>query len=207
MSTELVVVRHGETVWHAENRYAGRSDVELTDTGLAQAAELGAWASTADLVGLFCSPLRRSRRTALAVTERTGIQPVVDERLTELDFGAGEGLTSAEMAQQLGAARDRFVADPVAHHLPGGEDPVLAARRGLAGLVAAAETAPGGRVLVVAHNTLLRLVLCEVLGIPLSRYRRAFPSVGNCRGARLRYRDGEFGLLALNEPLTSTSNR
>jgi broad specificity phosphatase PhoE len=200
-ATEVLVVRHGETVWHKENRYAGRTDVALTGRGERQAAALSRWASGAGLAAVRCSPLGRAVRTARAVAETTGLDPVVDPRLTELDFGAGEGLTAAEMAQRLGVARERFEADPVRHHLPGGEDPVAAVRRGRAALLSAAAEHPGGRIVVVAHTTLLRLLLCDVLGIPLSRYRSAFPAIDNCRGARLRHRDGEFGLLGLNEPL------
>ena len=45
--TDLVLVRHGETVWHAENRYAGVSDVALTPRGaIEQAGQLAAWADT-----------------------------------------------------------------------------------------------------------------------------------------------------------------
>ena len=47
VSTTLYVVRHGETEWHAENRYAGVSDVGLTETGREQAERLGRWAAGA----------------------------------------------------------------------------------------------------------------------------------------------------------------
>jgi probable phosphoglycerate mutase len=205
--SELLVLRHAETVWHAENRYAGRTDIALTEQGVFQAEELGKWSVGADLSAVWCSPLIRARETAAPVGRAAGLQLVVDERLTELDFGAGEGLTAAEMAGVLGDARERFVRDPVAHYLPGGEDPAAAARRAVSALVEAAETAPRERVMVVAHSSLLRLALCEVLGVPLRRYRALFPEIGNCRGARLRYRDGEFALLGLNEPLVPDGSR
>ena len=60
-AARIVLVRHGETVWHAENRYAGSSDIGLTATGQAQAAALGAWAVAVRPDGVVCSPLRRSR--------------------------------------------------------------------------------------------------------------------------------------------------
>ncbi|MBK6043561.1 histidine phosphatase family protein, partial [Streptomyces sp. MBT55] len=44
MTTRLLLVRHGETEWHAENRYAGVTDVALTPRGVAQATDLRAWA-------------------------------------------------------------------------------------------------------------------------------------------------------------------
>ncbi len=199
--TELIVVRHGETVWHAENRYVGSTDIELTDGGVAQAEALGRWASRAELTGVLCSPLRRAARTADVVARHVGLPVAVDGRLVELDYGNAEGLTAAEMRVKLSKARERFEEDPVRHHLPGGEDPVAAAARGRAALLDAADRAPGGTVLVVAHSTLLRVVLCAALGIPLRSYRDVFPKVRNCRGARLRLRDGAFSLLSFNEAL------
>lgn len=54
----------------------------------------------------------------------------IDSRLLELDFGQGEGLTDQEQRERFPDARAAFVQDPAANFLPGGEDPVHAARRG-----------------------------------------------------------------------------
>jgi probable phosphoglycerate mutase len=62
--TSLYLARHGETVWYAEHRYAGSSDVELTDHGLVQADELGEWATRARLSAIVASPMQRSRRAS-----------------------------------------------------------------------------------------------------------------------------------------------
>ncbi|WP_162794865.1 histidine phosphatase family protein, partial [Nonomuraea lactucae] len=64
--TTLVLVRHGETVWHAENRYAGLSDVELTPRGHAQAERLAAWSASAGLSAVRASTLSRAAVTASA---------------------------------------------------------------------------------------------------------------------------------------------
>ncbi|WP_017541092.1 histidine phosphatase family protein [Nocardiopsis halophila] len=199
--TELVVVRHGETVWHRENRYAGSSDVALTENGVRQAEALARWAATAGLSAIVSSTLSRAADTAAPAGEAAGLAVAADPRLVEQDFGDGEGLTSREMRERLDGARERFELDPFRNPLPGSEDPVKATERGVAALADAARAHPGGRVLVVAHGTLIRLVLCRFLGMDAGRYRRAFPKVGNCRGARLRWEEGEVGLLGFNEPM------
>jgi broad specificity phosphatase PhoE len=196
--TRLVLVRHGETPWHRENRYAGSSEVELTDHGREQARRLAAWAGAVALDAIWTSDLSRARDTAAACAESTGIGVCVDERLRELHFGQAEGLTRAELHERLPEATSRFLRDPVRHHLPGGEDPVRGARRFTDCLRTIATAHPSGRVLVVAHSTVIRLALCALTGVELARYRRLFPAVDNCALTEIRLQDDEVALLMLN---------
>ncbi|MGA5097265.1 histidine phosphatase family protein [Streptomyces lavendulocolor] len=204
--TDFVLVRHGETTWHAENRYAGRTDVPLTERGLRQAAALESWAAGQRLDAVLCSPLSRARLTAGPAATALGLTARVDERLYEVDFGRGDGLTRREMAEEFPDELAAFLADPVAHHLPGGEDPVAAAERAVGCLEEVARELPGGRVLVVAHSTLVRLALCELLGIPLARYRQVFPALENGALTELRLLPGRrASLLRLNAPAAPTT--
>lgn len=197
--TELVLVRHGETVWHAENRYAGSSDVPLTTRGRRQAAHLAEWAKQARLDAVWVSPLARARDTAAPVADALGVPSRVDERLAELDFGEGEGLTLAEMTRRFPDARQAFERDPVTHHLPGGEDPHAAVDRAVGCLAEILHEYPDGRVLVVGHSTLHRLLLCHLLGVPLRRYRELFPVVRSCGVTTVRWNGtGQAALLECN---------
>jgi broad specificity phosphatase PhoE len=175
--TELHLARHGETVWHAENRYAGISDVALTDRGRDQGARLAEWAARAGVVRIVASPLARARETAALAGEAAGLAVQTDPRLREVDFGEGEGLTGAEMEAGFPAARAAFLAAPATSPLPGGEPGPEAAARFLAGLADAA-AGVDGPVLVVAHSTVMRLALCRMLGLPLDAYRARFPRLG-----------------------------
>jgi broad specificity phosphatase PhoE len=199
--TDIVLVRHGETVWHAENRYAGRSDIALTERGYRQSAQLADWAATARLAALWVSPQSRARATAEPVARATGLQLRVDERLRELDFGQGEGRTIAEMEQLFPKALAAFRDDPVAHHLPDGEDPRLAAERAVACLGDIARAHPGDRVLVISHTTLIRLALCQLLGAPLCRYRSLFPFLHNTAISEIRLYGDQVSLLQFNAPI------
>jgi probable phosphoglycerate mutase len=199
--TDLILVRHGETVWHAENRYAGVSEVELSRRGLAQAAQLAAWASSAELSAIWSSDLGRALGTATPCADRTGLRFQIDPRLRELDFGDGEGLTAEEIRARFPEAFAAFRIDPVANHLPGGEDPAAAAERFVACLDDIADARPEGRVLVVAHATIMRLALCRFLGAPLSEYRRLFPAIGNCALTEVRMAGKRASLLGFNLPI------
>src|SRR5258705_506512 len=127
--THLCLVRHGATGWHAENRYAGSSDVSLDPNGYAQAERLAAWASEPKLAAIWCSPLTRARETAAAAARATGLVPHADERLREIDFGQIEGKTMAEAEELFPEEIRRFKADPATYPMPGGEDPHEAAHR------------------------------------------------------------------------------
>ncbi|MEU6600707.1 histidine phosphatase family protein [Streptomyces flaveolus] len=196
----LLLARHGQTVWHAGNRYAGVSDVALTDTGRAQAEALGRWAAGHPVDAVWTSPLARAVDTAEPACRALGVAARRDPGLRECDFGVVEGRTLAEFAAEHPAAAEAYRADPVAHPFPGAEDPRAAAARGTAALRRIAAAHPGGRVLVVAHNTLLRLTLCSLLGIPLAEYRRVFPRLRNAAVSEIRVDGDSTGLLSLNLP-------
>ncbi len=203
MNTELALVRHGRTVWHAENRYAGVSDVPLDETGRAQAVALASWARHQSFDVLVCSPVPRAVATAAPVAAALGLDPEVVVGLREVDFGIAEGRTLAELRVSHPDAAAAFVADPVAHPFPGAEPPAAAAERAVGALRGVADRHRGRSVLVVAHNTLLRLALCAWLGIPLARYRAVLPRLDNAAATRLRVPVDDSvppALLALNVP-------
>ena len=185
--TTFFLARHGETIWHADHRYAGRSDVGLTRHGLGQAAALGAWASDARLDAIVSSPLSRAMRSAAPSVETTGLELRTDPRLVEIDFGVGEGLTPDELAERFPAEWAAFRAAPASNPLPEGE-------RGLDGIARARPVLdefttefPDGRVLIVAHATLMRLLLCDLAGIDPDSYRDLLPVLGNCTVTTIAY--------------------
>lgn len=91
---DVWLVRHGQTDWSLSGRHTGRTDVELTPEGEAEAAALEAWADKVAPDVVLCSPRSRARRTA----EIAGLVPYeVVEDLHEWDYGELEGLTSVEI--------------------------------------------------------------------------------------------------------------
>src|SRR3954451_22744967 len=202
--SRIVMVRHGESVWHAENRYAGSSDIALSDRGREDAEALALWAASAGLQRIYVSDLGRAQATAQAVEAAVGLKATVDPRFRELHFGDGEGLTSSEMRQRFPDQYAAFCSDPVKNHLRGGEDPARAIARGRAALEdAACEAGPEARVLVIAHSTLIRLLLCDLLGIAPSRYRQVFPELGNVSINEILLAGRSAALLYFNVPVVN----
>lgn len=195
----LFLVRHGHTTWNQGGTYLGRTDIPLDAEGETQATRLGTWAATADLDLLVSSPAQRALRTAQLAGAACGRAPRTDERLLELDFGRAEGRTLEDLRQEDPAAVEAFLHDPVEHHLPGGEHPRAAVARVRAALDAV--LADGARrVLVVTHNTVLRLFLCDVLRMPLADYRRLLPLVEHCALTELSVHGGVLALRRFNAP-------
>src|SRR5260370_1929209 len=98
-------------------------------------------------------------------------------------------------------AIDAYGVDPVAHHLPGGEDPRDAVERAITCFEEITQLYPGGRVLVVMHTTLIRLALCQLIGVPLARYRSVFPFVYNGAITEIQL-DGDMASLVDAHPPT-----
>ena len=203
--TALVLSRHGQTVWHAENRYAGSTDIDLDEVGRALAARLTDWALVHRPAAVVSSPLRRARETAAgsAAALQVGVQVV--DAVREVDLGAAEGRTLTELTTSDAPMVARFRADPVTHHFPEGEPTATAAARGATALRLLAAEHEGCSVLVVAHSTLLRLALCELLGLSVHRYRDVFPRLDNGALTQLTVpaRDeGPAALISFNVPLS-----
>lgn len=176
----LHLLRHGETVWHTENRYAGITDVALNATGQAQARNLGGWARAAQLHLIATSDLSRAVRTGHAAALAADVPHLIDPGFREVDFGDAEGLTRREMEQRFPEALAAFTASPASSPLPGGELGAHAAERGLSAICRMLQPLPDdATVAVVAHTTLIRLMLCRMMGIPLDDYRRRFPTLEN----------------------------
>jgi probable phosphoglycerate mutase len=203
--TTIFLVRHAATIWNDAGRYLGRTDLDLGAHGESQAQQLGHWAATAGIDLLLTSPARRAARTAAVVGARIGLSPRSDERLREIDFGVAEGRTLAEVRTSDPEMVRRFEADPVAHPFPGGEDPAEAARRIRAAIAEVLTTGPA-HALVITHNTLLRLFLCDALGVPLAEYRRRFPVTEHCAVTEVSFANETFALLRFNAAIADCPN-
>ena len=107
---KIVLIRHGESSWNLENRFTGWTDVDLTDTGIAQAKKAGQLlkAEGYEFDVAYTSMLKRATRTlwhTLDEMDRTWLPVVHSWRLNERHYGALQGLNKADMAKQYGEAQ------------------------------------------------------------------------------------------------------
>lgn len=195
----LALARHGETVWHANNRYAGgSSDIDLTPAGRRQAQLLAQWCVGFSPDAVISSPVRRALETARPSAQAAGVPLHIVEGLREVSFGLAEGRTIGELTDLDPAMVERFQKDPAAHPFPGAEPPEEAADRAAQALRDLAEQFSGGKVLVVAHNTLLRLAICQLLDLPVARYRNIFPRLDNAAISEMSVEADPEGISSLH---------
>src|ERR1700677_1729230 len=146
--TVTLLLRHGQTPMSVQKRYAGRSDVPLTEIGVEQAAAAAKRLAPAGIDVIVTSPLLRATQTAQEVAEVTGAPVVTDEGFRETDFGAWEGLTFAEVRQRWPAEMTAWLADPAVAP-PGGERLAEVSTRGTAALQHVLADYQDRRVLIV----------------------------------------------------------
>jgi broad specificity phosphatase PhoE len=159
----LHLVRHGETVGQSSIRYWGRTDVALSDAGRQQMRALGASVPAPSVAAVVHSPMLRAAESARLLVEAlglTGVPTRAEPDFAEIDFGAFEGLTRAEIAAH---DPEWFAAYEARRHTcyPGGETLGGFAARVRAGLARTLGT--GGDVLVVAHRGVIRHIADELL--------------------------------------------
>ncbi|MGE5828776.1 MAG: histidine phosphatase family protein [Micromonosporaceae bacterium] len=195
----LLVWRHGRTVWNAQARVQGMSDIDLDEAGEAQAhATAPLLASyTPDL--LVSSDLKRAVQTAAALAQLSGLAVEIDPRLRERDYGVWQGLTVAEIEQRYPAEYARWRAgQPLTD--PGFETADEVGKRATAALRDVAERAEGATAVAVTHGHAARAGIVGLLNWPAS----AVSTLGvleNCHFAELRHSEPRgWQLRAYNLP-------
>lgn len=160
-TTRLLIVRHGETDWARDRRHTGRTDVALNDTGREQAVGLIDRLPLTGHRAVWSSPLRRATETA----ELAGltVDRIVDD-LAEWDYGAAEGLTTAEIQNEHPGWS---VWDGGVVGLDGGGESLAQVGERVDRVIAEAREVEG-TVVLVAHAHLLRILAARWLAQPAS---------------------------------------
>ena len=195
--TVTLLLRHGQTPMSVQKRYAGRSDVPLTETGVLQAAAAAKRLASAGIGLIVTSPLLRATRTAQEVAEVTGAPVVTDEGFRETDFGAWEGLTFAEVRQRWPAEMTAWLADPAVAP-PGGESLAEVSARVTEALHRVLADREQQTILIVSHVTPIKtLVAAALLAPPAALYRMHLDVAALCEIDW--YADGPAVLRSFND--------
>ena len=175
----VLLTRHGHTDKSEPEQYLGqRIHATLTERGRRDAQSLRERLVGVHMDRLISSPLSRAVETAQILASETQVSVETDERLSELDYGAWEGLTLEEIDRRFPDERALYEENPAIHPVGGGESGLaVAARLGamLEDLLVWWQAEAEDRTcLLVGHSSVNRIFLAVVLGVPLTDYRRRF---------------------------------
>jgi probable phosphoglycerate mutase len=201
--TALALLRHGPTVWNAQHRLQGHTDLPLSAEGRARVI---GWRLPPELAGFrwWCSPLRRARETAELLAEAMPEKPdiAVELRLMEMSYGEWEGETLDHLRQHHGEQMAQWEAQGLDLRPPGGESPREVQRRLLPWL--ASNGQDGGNHFAVVQKGVIRAIYAMATGWTMERKapdRLAY----DCLQLFMLDAEGKPSVQALNLPLTGDS--
>jgi alpha-ribazole phosphatase len=165
---KILLVRHG-FIGVKEERFLGRTDLPLSETGARQAEQLRARLANEKIDVIYASPLRRALSTAVIIASGHKAPVTPCEDLCECNFGDVEGLSYEEIKQRYPALAEELSVRKTGD-FPGGETLEQLNGRVQSFLKLLEKHKPEDTVLVVAHGGPVRLIICNLLGLGLEHW-------------------------------------
>ncbi|MCK6554252.1 histidine phosphatase family protein [Candidatus Binatia bacterium] len=173
---ELILVRHGVTDWNEAGRLMGRRPIPMNDRGRVQARAAALALGARPVGAVVASPQLRTQETAAIVAEAHGLSVASDEALAEVWLGRWQDLSRAELRDDPDLAH--YGRDPL-HECDAIESATSVRSRILAFLDRLRAATGPHTVVAVSHGDPLRIMLAELLGMPLAAYRRLVVDPGS----------------------------
>jgi probable phosphoglycerate mutase len=170
-ATRVFLVRHGATVLTAEDRFAGETDVPLSDEGRDQLRRLSERLSGEKVSAAYASPLGRTMETGKILAAPHGLPVTPSDGLREISHGHWEGKTRADVEKEYPVEYARWQGDPFNFAPPGGETGLSVMARAIPALLAIVSAHEGKQVIVASHKATIRLMIGALIGVDLRRYR------------------------------------
>jgi len=192
---QLILVRHGETLWNKEGRIQGTSDIELSEAGIEQAQLLALSLKDQTICAIHASPLKRALKTAEIINEFHRKEIQINSDLMEMDQGDFEGFSFKELMACEKEFLNNWIADPASVKMPHGESLNQLQKRAWSAVEAI--ISKGENALVVAHNFTIAAILCRIRKISLSEFRNT--CVDTASKTIVRFQNGEAEIVVLND--------
>ncbi len=195
--TRIILVRHAQTEWNRIERFRGRIDIELNETGRRQAEAVSRRLCKGKVAGLYSSPLKRALETARPIAESCGLQVQPLEGLSDIDYGVWAGHSPEEVASRYGELYRAWLATPHLVQFPGGESLNQVGTRAWAALKQVCLRYRSQTVVLVSHVVVNRVLICTALGLAPS----SFWQIGQDNAAIniLEAQEEKYRLLLLND--------
>jgi phosphoserine phosphatase len=171
MTTEILLVRNGQTVWNVQGRPRGHAEVPLDEVGVTQAGAIAAHIAAGWSVPVvYHSPLKRARETAERIATATGASLTSHRGFIDVDFGAWEGRLPHDLDSHWGDAWRTWRIRPQDIVIPGGESLPDVQSRALSAMRQVCLAHLNQTLVVVSHETIIRLLILGMLGSSLEHF-------------------------------------
>ncbi|HEX2995285.1 MAG TPA: histidine phosphatase family protein [Anaerolineales bacterium] len=180
MTTRLYLVRHGATELTQEDRFAGATNVHLSETGKGQAEHLARRLADDDITAIYASPLDRTMETAAILAKPHSLTPITNGGLREISHGHWEGLSRKEVEEQFHEEYMAWEADPFTFAPIDGESGISVLARALPVIRQIVVSHQDKNVIVVSHKATIRLILNSLLGFDERGYRDRLDQAPAC---------------------------
>jgi len=169
----IYLVRHGETEWNRVRRFQGRSNLPLNQEGRKQVRALALALKNKPLAAIYTSPLIRALETARLIQVFHPSTPIFEEKgLIEMDLGEFDGMKAHDWAEQFPDFRKAWNENPASVKMPGAESLKEVQARAKEALERITRIYPSDTTLLISsHNFVNLTILCDLLKIPLHRFR------------------------------------
>lgn len=171
MATRIFLVRHGATELTAEDRFAGETNVPLSEEGRRQSRKLAERLRHESIVAVYTSPMDRTMETARIIGLPHGRPIVTRDALREISHGHWEGKKRADVEVEFPEEFQRWEQDPFTFAPPGGETGLALMARALPSFLDLVPRHPDSCVVVVSHKATIRLLISSILGFDARTYR------------------------------------
>ena len=168
--TRFILVRHGQTEWNRVERFRGRADLSLDETGLRQALAAALKLKDHDIAAIYSSPLKRALETASVIARQLGIPVTPSEGLIDIDFGSWQGLSPEEAATQDIELYSKWLEHPHEVRFPQGESLEEVRHRVVATVEQIAAEHSDQTVVLVSHKVVCQVLLIAMLGLDNSHF-------------------------------------
>ncbi|HHU32284.1 MAG: histidine phosphatase family protein [Zhaonellaceae bacterium] len=195
--TEIILVRHGQTIWNESGKYQGHTDIPLSVIGIEQTYKVQKRLAKEVINVFYASDLQRAYETGRIIAEPHQKEVLVEKELREINFGEWEGLAYNEIMEKYRDIATKFYQDPTLVCIPGGESCRELIERCGSILLKIVEKHPDECVLIASHGGTIRAMIIAAMGWDMSCFWRL--RLDNTAICRLEYYDNNAILKSYND--------
>ena len=193
MKTNIILVRHGQSIGNANNLLLGHTDIDLSELGYKQANKTAEFLKDWHIDAVYSSDLIRAKHTAEPHARFRGLNVITSEQLREIFLGEWENITAEAAINNYG---DMYIVEWLGKFgtftMPGGENTMDAAKRFCTEMERISKENEGKTILVAAHAAVIRAFWGYILNIEPEKIGETITFPTNASYSLLEYEDGKF---------------